>query len=221
MTFQRMRIYSPRAVRAVLAVGCLLPAAVAAQNGSVSAVVMETDHELLTSRLTGAAAHVSFPIHSGPVSIRVGAERLGGTSHRIGAPCAGLVQPGTCQPEPMRDDGLVVAGTAGLGIQVIAWRRIVFDLTGDLSFVNVQVDSRGLTSGGTISAGKELWDGDIGVEGTWFPWTRLPVALAVGVAGGRFSPVVSHEEIDGYTPFESGFYAVRVRVGAAWRPSLP
>jgi hypothetical protein len=120
----------------------------------------------------------------------------------------------------MRDDARFAAATAGIGVQMINRHRVTIDVVGDASFVNVQVDSRGLTSGGTISAGKELWDGDVGVEGTWSPWLQVPFALDVGVAAGHLNGVVSHPVLDGYQPFEDGFDVIRVRVGLTWRLRL-
>lgn len=211
---------SIRRLRAAVLLLCGAPTAVLAQSVSVDASVIGTDHELLSSHLTGVAGRVSLPFRSGPVSIRLGAERLTGSSRRIGAPCAGLVVPGTCQPEPMRDDARFTAATVGIGVRMINRHRITIDVIGDASFVNVQVDSRGLTSGGTISAGKELWDGDIGVEGTWLPWPQLPLALDIGVAAGRLNGVVSNIVADGYEPFEAGFDVIRLRVGLTWQLRL-
>jgi hypothetical protein len=218
MLLTRLRgVRSIRRVRTVASLVCCLPAVGMSQSVSVDKSVIGTDHELLSSRLAGVAGRASLPLRNGPVSIRLGAERLTASSRRIGAPCGGLAVPGTCQPEPMRDDARFTAATAGIGVRMINRHRITLDVIGDASFVSVQVDSRGLTSGGMISADKELWDGDIGAEGTWSPWLQLPLALDVGVAAGRVNGVVSNPVADGYEPFEAGFDVIRLRVGLTWR----
>lgn len=208
---------SIRRLQTVVLLVCGVPAAAVAQSISVDASVIGTDHELLSSRLAGVVGRASLPLRNGPLSIRLGAERLTASSRRIGAPCGGLVVPETCQPEPMRDDARFTAATAGIGVRMINRHRITMDVTGDASFVSVRVDSRGLASGGTISADKELWDGDLGVEGTWSPWLQLPLALDIGVAAGRLNGVVSNTVADGYEPFEAGFDVIRLRVGLSWR----
>lgn len=200
-----------------LALALALPAAAAAQDISLNAAAIGTDHELLSGRLIGIAARLRFPIHDGPVSIRLGVERLAGNFRRTGVPCAGQVQPGTCQPEATRDDARFTAGSAGVGVRVIDWRRFAIDLTGDLGLVDVGVDTRGLASGRMLSATKDLWEGDVGVEGAWSPWKRLPFALQAGFAAGHLWPVVSMPAPDDYTPFEHGFELIRLRVGFAWR----
>ncbi len=211
------RLSKPSSVVFWLALALALPAAAAAQDISLNAAAIGTDHELLSGRLVGAAARLRFPIHDGPVSIRLGVERLAGNFRRTGVPCAGLVEPGTCQPEPTRDDARFAAGSAGVGVRVIEWRRVAIDLTGDLSFANIDVDTRGLASGRMLSATKDLWEGDVGIEGAWSPWKRLPFALQAGFAAGHLWPVVSDAAPDAYTPFERGFELIRLRFGFAWR----
>lgn len=217
MTLPASRIRSLLEWRAALAVMCAFPAGAVAQSASISASVIDANHYLLSSRLAGAAARLSYPFHNGPVSIRIGAERLAANSHRIGAPCAGLVQPGTCQPEPVRDDAHFTAAIAGLGVRVLDSRRLAVNLTGDLSFVVLNVDSHGLTSGGSISAGKGMWDTNVGVEGAWSPWGQLPLAIEAGIAAGHVVPAATDLQLDGYTPFEQSFDIVRVRVGLSWQ----
>ena len=196
---------------------CIVPTRLAAQAGSVSAAVIDANHYLLTSRLVGAVARVEYPFFNGPATFRAGVERLAGKSRRVGSPCSGLVLPGTCQPEPMRDNATMTSVSVGLGGRVLEWHRMTLSLTGDVGLLNVHVDSRGLTSGGSISAGKQLWDTDVGIEGGWAPWTRIPLALEAGIAGGHLAPVTNDVLVDGYSPFENSFDIVRVRVGVAWR----
>jgi len=208
---------SLRLLRTTMRLVCAFPVGVAAQRVGVDAAVISTDHELLSSSLMGIASHATFALQTGPLSLRVGAERLAGTSRRIGTPCTGLVQPGTCEPEPMRDKARLIAASAGIGVRAITSRRIAVDVIADLSLTHAYIDSRGLASGETISADQHLWDGDIGVETVWSPWSRLPVAIDASVSADHLKAVTTTPAVDGYAPFENGFELVRLRFGVAWR----
>ena len=211
MTFSRWIFRFPAAVAALLS----LPDTSAAQGASVSAVSVSTNHSLLEDRLFGAAARLNVPLLGGHLSARLGAERLSGDSRRTGAPCAGLIRPGTCAPEPLRDDARLTSVAGGLALRVLSSQRFALEVAGDLRLGRVRADTRGLTSGGTLTAGKTLWGGDVGVEGSWSPWTHVPLALEVGATAGGLWPVT--HVADGYTPFEIGFDVSRLRVGLAWR----
>jgi hypothetical protein len=194
------------------------PRLVVAQGGGLSAVVAGADHALLGDPLVGAAAEVRIPLAGGRASARLGAEHVSGDSRRTGSPCAGLVQPGTCEPEPLRDEARLTTVSGGLGLRLLGWRSLFVEATGDLRLGHVEADTRGLTSGGRLTASKTMWGGELGLEGAWSPSRRLPLALEVGVSTGGLTPLASEMVADGYTPFESSFGVRRLRVGLAWRP---
>lgn len=203
--------------RALALVAFAFPPVAAAQSVSLSASVVDANHYLLGSRLAGVTAGVSYPLYDGPVLLRFGVERVAGDSRRIGSTCAGLALPGTCQPEPVRDNAHVTSAGAGVGLRIVERHRLALNLTGDVNFAVLHVDSHGLASGRSISAGKELWDIDVGAEGAWSPWTRIPLAVEASLAAGHMVPVTNELVLDGYTPFEQSFDLVRARIGLAWR----
>jgi hypothetical protein len=196
--------------------------AASAQEGrgggvSLSAVSVAADHELLGSRLVGGAARVSFAHAGGRLLLRLGAEHVAGNSNRIGAPCAGLVRPGTCGDEPLRDEARMTTVTAGLAVRLFENRRVAVHVTADARVGLVGADTHGLISGGTISAGDAIGGGDLGLEGAWWPSARLPIALAAGGSVGAAGPLMQQRVEDGYTPFETAFAVRRAWLGLTWR----
>lgn len=209
-----------RVAASLVAVSLALPTAGLAQGGGVGTVVLDADHPLLGERLVGATARVIVPFAGTRLSLRLGAERLSGNAGRTGVPCSGLIDPERCPPEPLRDDARLTTVAGGLGVRVLSWRGVAMDLVGDLRIGKVRADTRGLSSGTSLSASKALRGGEIGVEGIWSPWAPLPLVLEAGIAASRLGPVMREDVVDGYTPFEDGFGAARLRLGVAWRPGL-
>lgn len=201
----------------MIAFAWMFPSAAAAQGGSISAVVLDVDNYLFTTPLIGVSGRLTHQVVNTPLFILVGAERLTRQSRRIGSTCTGLVPAGTCPPEPLRDNGRFIAGTAGVGIRIFDRRRIALNLTGDVGFSVINLDTHGMTSGGSISARKELWDSELGVEAVWSPWPRLPFGIEAGFAIGVEEPQQNEGQIDGYSPFEQSFRVMHGRIGLTWR----
>lgn len=188
-----------------------------AQGGSVSAVYVSADHDLLGSRLSGPAARLGYPLLGDRLKLRVGGERLTGEAGRLGIPCAGLIPPGTClTPEPLRDRARLTSASVGVAVRAFARGGVSIDLVGDVRLAYVSVDTRSETSDRTLSASKTLKGTEFGVEGTWSPLARLPLALEVGVTRGHLNPLTIEHVADGYTPFEGGFSLTHMRVGLGW-----
>ena len=204
---------------AAIAALIALPRLASAQGGGISAVSVSANHRLMGDGLLGGAAHARFPFGDGRRSVRLSAERLTGDAHRTGVPCSGLIMPGTCSPEPLRDDARLNSVSGGLGLQVLALPRLVVEVAGDLRLGWISANTRGLESGRSLSTDKSLWGGDVGIDVAWSPRARLPLALEVGIAAGRLMPLPRENVLDGYTPFNDGFRLTRLRVGLAWRPS--
>lgn len=192
------------------------PAPVMAQSGSISLVTAAADHRLMRDPLGGASALVTVPFGQGGRSVRLQFERLFGDATRTGVPCSGLIEPGTCPPEPLADDARMATMAAGMGFPLMRRARFAAQVTTDVRLGRVSVDTRGLVSGDALAARKGLWGADIGLQGVWSPWARLPLALEAGVTVGRLMPLLREEVLDGYTPFNDGFNVSRLRLGLAW-----
>jgi len=195
-----------------------LPRPVIAQGAGINAVALAASHRLLGDPLTGGAAFLEFPRGGGRVTVRLGGELLRGSSRRTGSLCVGLVPPGGCTDEPLRDDAWLATFAGGLGARVLSRDRFAVKLTGDFRLGVVESDTHGLTSGGRLSADETLWGADVGIEGAWSPWATKPLALVAGVSVGGLLPVMLDAVSDGYTPFNTPFHFTRVGVGVAWRP---
>ena len=205
--------------RLSLAIGILLlsPLAAGAQTGSISIVVAAPNHELMADPLGGGSALIALPLSEGGHSLRLQVEWLAGNAHRTGIPCAGLIELGTCPPEPLVDDARMTTVAIGLGFPLLRRARFDAGVTVDARLGNVSVDTRGRVSGDGLRARRFLWGGDVGLQGSWIPSERMPLALEAAIGAGGLRPAVREQVLDGYTPFEDGFTVRRARLGIAWR----
>lgn len=194
------------------------PAGALAQGASANAIVISARHPLLGDPLTGAAISVNLPRRDRRFSLRLDVERVSGRADRIGIACAGLIQPGTCPPEQLRDESRVTSASGGALLHVLHWRRVRLTATTDLELASVRTETRGRSSGGLLAAAKMLWGAQIGANVAWTPAPRVPIALEIDGGIGGLRPIVHEDVVDGYTPFDGGFVVRRFRVGLAWRP---
>jgi hypothetical protein len=193
------------------------PAASPAQDVTASAVALSAKHYLLDDPLVGGALQLRLPLPDGPFAVRLGAERLTATAERVGIPCAGLIPPGdACAPEPLRDAARLTNASGGVALRILGGRRGELSLTADLTLGSLRADTRA-ASGKTLAAQKWVWGGFFGAEAAWTPSPRLPLALEIGGALGGLMPVAREVIVDGYTPFDKGLDAARLRLGLAWR----
>jgi hypothetical protein len=201
-----------------LAVAMLAVAAVgvaSAQSVTISGTSALAQHPLLGESLLGAS--IAIRTREAPTTFQFEVSHARARSGRIGAPCAGLIRPGSCPPEPLRDDARLLSASGGGALRVLRAERVSVSLTGDLSLASVRADTRGETSGGRLSASKTLWGGTLGARADWTPLTRLPLALELGVGIGTLSPIREDDVVDGYTPFESHFEIRHAQAGVRWR----
>lgn len=198
------------AVFAVAAVGVA-----SAQSVTVSGTSATAQHPLLGEPLIGAS--IAIRTREAPTMFQFEVSHARARSGRIGAPCAGLIRPGSCPPEPLRDNARLLSAGGGAALRVLRTARVSVSLTGDLSLASVRADTRGETSGGRLSASKTLWGATLGARAAWTPVMRVPLALELGVGIGTLSPIKEDDVVDGYTPFESQFQVRRAQLGITWR----
>ena len=209
-------VHRPRnQLAAVILLVCgAAPAAAPAQSVAVSAVRATSDHGLLGGHLDGIGGRIGIPIFT-RVSLRVGAERLSGTSDRDGVTCIGVVEP--CD-EALRDHARLSGYFVGVGLRVGQWHRFALNLAGDVRRAKVHVDTRFQDSpSGTLTANKAVKGVAFSVDGSWTPSVRIPVALEVGVTRGMMERRKDETLIDGYSPFERDFDLTSLRIGVTWR----
>ena len=206
----------------VTAVLAAMPGVGAAQRIEGSMVSIAADHELLGDNLAGVGARVRLPWTADRSALYLGFERVTGTSRRVGATCAGFVPPNDpcLQPEPLLDDARLWTASAALSLRALTRSRVVVDVAPALRLGHVRANTRGETSGGDLSASQTLIGVDIGVDATWAPFQRIPVAVSAGVGVGAMVKALPVSVEDGYDPF-GGFRLARFRVGASWWPRGP
>jgi hypothetical protein len=185
-----------------------------AQALRVSYVAAHANHRLLQG-VSGTEASGIFDVRPA-VTFRASYSDLRGAQTRHGIACAGLIMPGTCSPEPIRDDSRIRALTLGVALQVLGRRSWRIAASPGLRIATVRADSRGLTSGRRLSATKLLAgpEGDLEVSVSPGAFPRLEGHLAIGV-GALAGP--DEQVVDGYTPFSGGFALTRAQLGLALR----
>lgn len=171
----------------------------------------------LIGGVAGGGLLGSIPVGSNGARLLVGAEYLAGTSSRFGIPCAGLIAPGSCAPEPLRDRAAASSGL--VGIRLPAWheRRAAVYLGGDLGVSWLRSRTRGEASGREIHAAKAMWRGDLVGEVEWLAGGQRGVGLIGGVAVGGLAPVDRDLVVDGYTPLDRTARTLRGWLGITWR----
>lgn len=147
----------------------------------------------------------------------VRAERLRGSAERIGVPCAGLVEPGTCATEGVRDRARLGGGSIGIAFAELVQEQFDVSITADWMVAELHVHTQGLSSGRAVSASKVMWGPQLGVASLWRPVKGVPLALEIGGAVRGLLPVVQTNVTDGYTPFEDSFGGALAHIGVSWR----
>lgn len=216
MTLSRIRLLSGVAAGTML----LHPHLTRAQGADVSLLALSAHQQLLGNRLTGGSATLNFPQGNGQVVLRLGLEQASGHADRIGAPCAGLLQSGSCAAERVRDDAHLTTALGGVSVRVVATPRVAFAVEGDISVASVHSETLGLTSGESIAASKKLWGPRGGVNMSWRPIAAVPVAIGIGASVGTLAPIAHDRSPDRYTPFESSFGVRTVRLGLVWQAPI-
>lgn len=185
-----------------------------AQSMGLSMVRLTSDHRLVPD-LIGFELRIGGSATGSRLGIRFGFGRLAGDQERVGSTCAGLVPPDVeCAPEPIHDDAHFSRGRGELAVALLQRGRSSLGLVGGLVFGQLNVDSRGLTSGRHLPADKTIWGADIGGDGRWFFSSSVPLGLEAAFSVGELNPTRQTMVADGYAPFEQSFGVRRLRVGA-------
>jgi len=200
----------------ILTLSLAQPISLGAQAISVNAVAISANHSLLGDPLVGAGISLRT---AGPGSSRrfhLDIERVEGQAERFAVPCAGLIEPGTCAAENVRDDARLTSANAGVAVRLFGGRRVGLAFTTDLTLASVRVDTRAVASGQRLRATKGMWGGSFGAAMTATPVARMPLALELAAGIGGLLPINHVAVADGYTPFEESFGFTRARLGLVW-----
>jgi hypothetical protein len=193
----------------------LVPGAAEAQEVRVYVAREWSDNALLGDPF-GIGASVLFS-PTGRVGFRVGYEVLDQESLGTGIPCAGLVEPGTCEvPEPIREVSGVHAIVAGFPVTLLIrdWFRLYF--ANALRVARIEGDTRGLTSDRHLNARESMWGLNAGLEAQAAPLTGRPLRLHLAATGGFLWAIRNELVADGYQPFDPGILFTRLELGASY-----
>jgi hypothetical protein len=192
-------------------------APLAAQRLEVSLVAMDVGEVRLAAPLVGAGIAGRLPLGDGGYTMRFGLEHVRGAATRTGVPCAGLIEPGTCAPERVRDDARLTVVTAGIARDLLTTHRSRLAVLADIALAGARADARGATSGRVLSADELLIGAAVGVEASWEPVADAPWRLEFGATIGGLRAGSPADVVDGDRPFADWFGARRLRLGASWR----
>jgi hypothetical protein len=201
------------------AVLATIPGIAASQPIELGVASVAARHQLLGEHLTGGTARVRLPWNAERRAVYFAFEHLTGSARRVGPTCGGFVPPADpcLQPQPLRDDARLWTGGAALAFRALTRSRVAVDVAPGIRGGYIRQVTRGETTGETLSAAKPLMGVDLGVDLTWAPLERVPLAIGAGVSVGALMNATMAVVEDGYEPF-GGFTLARFRVGASWWP---
>lgn len=170
----------------------------------VSAVAAKANHYLLSSTLHGAALGLRINPSQGRYTINAVFENARGRARRTGAPCGGLVEPGSCPAELVNDDGQTYALSTTAGLRVLGDRYASLAVQAGYGIAVMRAETTGLTSGRRISTSQVMRGPRLGIDTRWVPSARAPVALQLTVTRSWWGRFRSNDSVDGYSPFDNG-----------------
>jgi hypothetical protein len=185
------------------------------QGIQIDATSLSARHELLSESLLGASITKRIG-GGGPGTLRIALDYSRGGADRTGTTCTGLIPPGGCPAEPLRDKSMLVSAGLGLDLRHFAAGAFSFIPTIDARLAWIDVATRGENSGDQIDASKRMLEMMVGGRFQWNASTRW--ALQAGADVGVIQPLTLVHIQDGYTPFEEGFQFHRLAVGGTWTP---
>lgn len=196
----------------------LVASAAQAQMVGARVVAVDINHPRIGG-LWGAALAAEAPLGDGRWVLTFGLERTTDGSDGIGIACGGFILPGTCPSEPVRNHASASTVSMGVGGVVVDGRAWAVRLFVDAGISRVATETRGRTTGSTLSAAKTMFRGGAGAETSWHPWHRTPVALDAGVSLGFQTPFDNEVLVDAFTPLNRSSRVARLWLGASWRPT--
>jgi hypothetical protein len=187
-----------------------------AQEVRVGAAQAWSDHTLLGDPV-GVGAFLTFP-EGERIRMRLGYEFFSGDLSRTGIPCAGLIPPGTCAPEPLRQEARMHALSTAVPLALAGRERFRLHLVPGARVGRLSGDTRGLESGRSLSAEETVWGADVGIEAQVVPRPTGPVRLHLAAQRGFLRPFQAERSPDAYEPFRTTISLTRWEVGVSYSP---
>ena len=156
--------------------------ALQSQVVSLSAEQVSTSREKGLGTLRGGQLLVASRSLAGRANLRAGLSHARGTVGMTGTLCSGLVYPGSCPDEPIRERKTLTILQVGVGLTAMRSQAAEVQVYTDLLAGNARLRDRGLHTGGTNSASNALVGGRLGANLRWWPSLRTPIGTTFGVA---------------------------------------
>ncbi len=170
-----------------------------------------TDHDRLGDPRTGAVGLVFAPVER--VRVRAAYMLYVAKFDGFGVVCAGLVEPGTCPAESLREEGRIHAVRLGATLDLLLRGRLAVGAVAGLQLARATTVTRGRDTGNTLSAAQAMLGGDVGVELSVAPLPPSPLRLRLGGYLAGLLPLRPELVPDGYTPLGGGVAARRLELG--------
>lgn len=210
-------MHAPRS--AIAGVSMLLgvcSASAGAQEIQLSGSVARTSHSQLETPAGGrVTVQWPLPLPFG-LALRAGAGRGGATREYVGSPCSGLVEPGGCQPVPLRERVRVT--DLSLGAAATLWDAggVRLQLTGATHWVTATTRTRTSDDAAVFSGARDFRAPSVGGEVTVSPPVLRGAGLVLGIERAWWTPHDIDYIVDGYVPFTDKVRATAVTLGVSW-----
>jgi hypothetical protein len=188
-----------------------------AQSFALQGLAAHSTHSLV-GNLLGGEVMFRVPLDRDLLSLQVGVAHLAGSSTRFETTCHGFIVQENCEPEPVAGDARLTNGSFELGVRLVGGPQAALRVLGGFRLAEVRASWQGQNTGRTFSGNRTWWGGEIGLEGSLAPWSRLPLALQVSGGVTRWAPFQLYHVADAYLPLDVSSTLATARVGLVWRP---
>jgi hypothetical protein len=189
----------------------------AAQSFALQGLAAHSTHSLV-GNLLGGEAVFRIPLDRDLLSLQVGVTHLAGNSTRFETTCHGFIVQEHCEPEPVAGDAHLTNGSLELGVRLVGGPQAALRVLSGFRLAEVHAVWQGQSTGRAFSGDRTWWGGEIGLEGSLAPWSRVPLALQVSGGVTRWAPFQLYHIADAYLPLDESSTLATVRLGIVWRP---
>lgn len=179
------------------------------------------DHRLMHDPMPGGGIAIAWPFVANQAALQVSVERYGASSIGYGSTCAGLIEPGTCGPEPLRDR-YRITGVTGTGLlKLFGNARFQASVLGDVEMAIASSKRNGLQSRRALDADAGLWGIGTGLRMRYSPFRTIPLSFDVNARAGVVRGISGGDAVDGYEPFSRDtYFSTRFGIGATYRVKM-
>lgn len=201
---------------AVFGVAIAHPQSARAQVMTISKTELRTYSPNGVGTLSGGQAMIWFPIIGRATQIRIGLSQVHDANQYMGTVCQGIIQPGTCPPELIEEKYTILAGTFGIGQQLVRTRPVQLQLFADAFFGDMTPILRSIETDETLTLNLRQKGWRVGAEAWWWPTERAPFGVSASISRDQVRPNNIEFRTDGWTPIRGNITATRLALGVVF-----